>query len=99
MDSAIENQDAKDQGPLVPLAARISGRYPAENIVDPATGEVLADTDTLITEELADKIVAAGHTKVKIRSVLTCKCKHGVCAKCYGSNLATNEKCKIKLTS
>ena len=93
--SAIENQDAKDQGPLVPLAARISGRYPAENIVDPATGEVLADTDTLITEELADKIVAAGHTKVKIRSVLTCKCKHGVCAKCYGSNLATNEKCNI----
>ena len=93
--SAIENQDAKDQGPLVPLAARISGRYPAETIVDPATGEVLADTDTLITEDLADKIVAAGYTKVKIRSVLTCKCKHGVCAKCYGSNLATNEKCNI----
>ena len=93
--SAIENLDAKEQGPIVPLAARISGRYPAETIVDPATGEVLADRDTLITEELADKIVAAGHTTVKIRSVLTCKCKHGVCAKCYGSNLATNEECNV----
>ena len=93
--SAIENTDAKEQGPIVPLAARISGRYPAETIVDPATGEVLADRDTLITEELADKIVAAGHTTVKIRSVLTCKCKHGVCAKCYGSNLATNEECNV----
>ena len=93
--SAIENTDAKEQGPIVPLAARISGRYPAEAIVDPATGEVLADRDTLITEELAEKIVAAGHTTVKIRSVLTCKCKHGVCAKCYGSNLATNEECNV----
>jgi len=93
--SAIENTDAKEQGPIVPLAARISGRYPAETIVDPATGEVLADRDTLITEELADKIVAAGHTTVKIRSVLTCKCKYGVCAKCYGSNLATNEECNV----
>jgi len=93
--SAIENLDAKEQGPIVPLAARITGRYPAETIVDPATGEVLADRETLITEELADKIVAAGHTTVKIRSVLTCKCKHGVCAKCYGSNLATNEECNV----
>ena len=93
--SAIENPDAKEQGPIVPLAARISGRYPAETIVDPGTGEILADRDTLITEELAEKIVAAGHTTVKIRSVLTCKCKHGVCAKCYGSNLATNEECNV----
>ena len=93
--SAIENPDAKEQGPIVPLAARISGRYPAETIVDPSTGEILADRDTLITEELAEKIVAAGHTTVKIRSVLTCKCKHGVCAKCYGSNLATNEVCNV----
>ena len=93
--SAIENSDAKEQGPIVPLEARISGRYPAEEIKDPKTGEVLADRDTLITEELAERIVAAGHTKVKIRSVLTCKCQHGVCAKCYGSNLATNEECNV----
>ncbi len=93
--SAIENSDAKEQGPIVPLEARISGRYPAEDIVDPVTGELLADRDTLITEELAEKIVAAGYTKVKIRSVLTCQCAHGVCAKCYGSNLATNEECNI----
>ena len=93
--SAIENSDAKEQGPIVPLEARISGRYPAEEIRDPKTGELLADRDTLITEELAEKIVAAGYTSVKIRSVLTCRCQHGVCAKCYGSNLATNEECNV----
>ena len=93
--SAIENSDAKEQGPIVPLEARISGRYPAEEIRDPETGELLADRDTLITEELAEKIVAAGYTSVKIRSVLTCRCQHGVCAKCYGSNLATNEECNV----
>ena len=92
--SAIENMDAKEQGPIVPLAARITGRYPAETIYD-QDNNVLADRDTLITEEIADKIVAAGHKTVKIRSVLTCQCKHGVCAKCYGSNLATNEECNV----
>ena len=93
--SAIENSDAKDQGPIVPLSARIVGRYPAQVITDPVTGEVLADKDTLINEELADKIEATGIKSVKIRSVLTCNCEHGVCAKCYGSNLATNEECNV----
>ncbi len=93
--SAVANPAAKDQEPIVPLAARISGRYPAVTITDPATGEILADRDTLIDDDLADRIVAAGYTSVKIRSVLSCSCKHGVCAKCYGSNLATNEPCNV----
>ena len=87
------NPNAKE--PLVPLEARLSGRYPAETITDPATGEILADRDTLISDDLAEKIVAAGVTSVKVRSVLGCKCRHGVCAKCYGSNLATNSPCNV----
>ena len=92
--SAIENPDVPDQGPIVPLSARIVGRYPAQVITD-KDGSVLADLDTLITEELAEKIEATGIKSVKIRSVLTCHCEHGVCAKCYGSNLATNEECNV----
>ncbi|MBE7057254.1 MAG: DNA-directed RNA polymerase subunit beta' [Ruminococcaceae bacterium] len=90
---AIMNPNAKE--PIVPLAARLSGRYPAVDIVHPETGEILADRDTLIDDDLAEKIVAAGVTSAKIRSVLACKCRHGVCAKCYGSNLATNQACNI----
>ena len=92
---AIMNYDTEKPMVVVPLAARLSGRYPAEDVVDPTTGEILADRDTLINDELADKIVAAGITSVKIRSLLTCKCHHGVCAKCYGSNLATNKTCNV----
>ena len=93
--SAIENTEVEGQPPLVPLAARISGRYPAENVVDPATGEVLADRDTLINDDLADRIEKAGIKTVRIRSVLTCRSRYGVCSKCYGSNLATHRKCNI----
>ena len=70
------------------LEDRLSGRYPAENIVSPETGEILATPDVLIDEKLAKKIVASGVTTAKIRSVLTCRAKVGICAKCYGSNLA-----------
>ena len=73
------------------LADRLSGRYPVENIVDPETGEILATPDVLIDENLAKKIEKAGVKKVKIRSVLTCRAKVGICAKCYGSNLAGGE--------
>ena len=70
------------------LADRLSGRFPVENIIHPETGEVLATPDVLIDENLAKKIENAGIKKVKIRSVLTCRAKVGICAKCYGSNLA-----------
>ena len=73
------------------LEDRLAGRYPAEPIVHPETGEILATPDVLIDEKLAKKIVAAGVTKAKIRSVLTCRAKVGICAKCYGSNLAGGE--------
>jgi len=77
------------------LTERINGRYPIEDVIHPETGEVLAVANEMITYWGADKIHAAGVKKVKIRSVLTCEAKFGVCAKCYGSNLANGEECNI----
>ena len=77
------------------LQERLLGRYPVENIVDPNTNEVIVDTETLITDELAEKIVAAGIEKVYVRSVLGCRAKHGVCQKCYGMSLARRNKVSI----
>ena len=57
--------------------------------------QTIVTTEELITEALAEKIVAAGITKVKVRSVLECKTKHGVCAKCYGMGLATRQEVSI----
>ena len=92
----IEIEDIKDGKQILEkLEERLVGRYPVEDIVNPATGEVLADRDIMITEKLASKIVEAGITKVKIRSILGCKCKHGACSKCYGIGLATREKANI----
>ncbi len=77
------------------LQERLLGRYPVENIVDPKTKEVIVDTETLITDDLADKIVNAGIEKVYVRSVLGCRAKHGVCQKCYGMSLARRNKVSI----
>ena len=77
------------------LRERLIGRYPAEDVVDPSTGEILVKRNEYIDPDLADKVVAAGIKKVKIRSVFTCDCKVGVCAKCYGMNMATAKKIDI----
>ena len=73
------------------FAERIHGRYPAEDLVDPATGEVLFTRDTMLRKENAEVLEAHGIHEVKIRSVLTCRARSGVCAKCYGINLAIGE--------
>ena len=70
---------------------RLSGRYPVENVVDPQTGEILVDTDTMMTADTAKLLEAHGIYEVKIRSVLTCESRTGVCTKCYGINLAIGE--------
>ena len=77
------------------LKERLTGRYLAEDIVDEKTQEVIATNDTYMDSDLAEKIVATGVKKVKIRSVFTCKCKIGVCAKCYGMNMATAKQINI----
>jgi DNA-directed RNA polymerase subunit beta' len=71
------------------LRDRIIGRYTNKKVINPETKEVIAERNTYITENLADKIIAAGITKVSIRTVLTCKSENGVCKHCYGRNLAT----------
>ncbi len=71
------------------LRSRILGRFAAEDIIDPATGEILAATNQFIDEKEADAIVAAGLKEVSIRSVFACTSRFGVCAKCYGKNMAT----------
>ena len=69
----------------------IHGRFPSKPIADPATGEVLFDTDSLLMASDAKTLAARGIFKVEVRSVLSCDARSGVCAKCYGMNLATGK--------
>ena len=79
----------------VHLADRIVGHYTIERVVHPVTGELLCDVNQYIDDDLAQKIEAAGVEKVKLRTVLTCEAKHGICVKCYGKNLARNKIVEI----
>ena len=83
---AVVSNDKKDV--IKSLADRLNGRYAAEDITDPTTGEVLVKRNDLISGDVAKKIEAVGNKKVKIRSVFDCRSRHGVCSKCYGINLA-----------
>ncbi|BDR68352.1 DNA-directed RNA polymerase subunit beta' [Clostridium tetani] len=80
---------------IEPLSERLTGRYSAEDIIDPNTGEILVKKEEYIDGEKAEEVEKSGVKKIKIRSVFTCKSKHGVCAKCYGMNMATAEKINI----
>ncbi len=77
------------------LKERIVGRTALDDIIDPATGEVIVECDEEISEAAAQAIEDAGIKAVGIRSVMTCKSRTGVCAKCYGRNLATGESVNI----
>ena len=87
----IEVYDIKDGKEMIePLTERLVGRFLAEDFVDPATGEVVISRDHMMNDADAKLLVGTyGVERIKIRSVLTCQAKHGICAKCYGSNLAT----------
>lgn len=74
---------------VVPLKERIIGRVALDNIVDIITDEVIVKAGEEINEDAAERIEQTGIERIRIRSVLTCEAKHGVCAKCYGRNLAT----------
>ena len=80
---------------LESLKERLVGRFLVDPVVDPETGEVIMDTDRMMNEQDAKRIVDAGYTHIKIRSLITCKSRHGVCRKCYGSNLAFNEPVQV----
>ena len=79
------------------LRDRINGRVSLEQLRDPVSGEVIAEANTEIGEELASDIQEAGIEKVKIRSVLTCESRRGVCARCYGRDLGTGKLVELGL--
>lgn len=80
---------------IEPLHDRILGRVSVDEITDPKTGEVIVHANEMIDHEMAHRIVDAGIRQVQIRSVFTCRAEHGVCAKCYGMNLATGKPVDI----
>ncbi|TLQ09953.1 DNA-directed RNA polymerase subunit beta' [Lactococcus cremoris] len=78
-----------------PLFERLVGRYTRKSVLHPETGEMIICDDTLISEDIARKIIEAGVKEVTIRSVFTCKTPHGVCKHCYGINLATGDAVEV----
>jgi DNA-directed RNA polymerase subunit beta' len=94
--NGITVREVKDGNETIEkLEDRIIGRMPPEDIVHPETGEVLAEAHKEIFEGQAERIIAAGIEEAKIRSVLTCKSRYGVCINCYGRNLATGHRVDI----
>ncbi len=77
------------------LQDRLRGRWSINDIVDPNTGEVIVKADTMITPDQAEQVEKAGIESVLIRTVLTCRSKIGVCAKCYGANMASGRSVRI----
>ena len=92
-EKATADSDAKADV-LESLRERITGRYLAEDVVD-NDGNVVAKANTLVTPKRAEAIVATGKEEIKIRTILTCRSHIGVCAKCYGSNLATGQTVQV----
>ena len=94
----IESRAIVESGEIIePLRDRIVGRVALEDISDPFSGDLIAKGSELITEDLASVIEDSGVEKVKIRSVLTCAARRGVCAKCYGRDLSTGELTELGL--
>ena len=77
------------------LKDRITGRYLAEDVKDPATGEVIVAANHMVTPKRAEAILKTGIQKIKIRTILTCRSHIGVCAKCYGANMATGQAVQV----
>ena len=80
---------------IEPLIDRIRGRYSVYDVYHPETGKLLVEADHIITPDIADEIVNAGIERVYIRNILSCHSKNGVCAKCYGANMASGRPVRI----
>jgi DNA-directed RNA polymerase subunit beta' len=80
--------EPSEKGLFESLAERIIGRYTAADAADPKTGEIIVARRNEITDEIARRLIAAGHDKVYVRSPLTCQTKRGLCALCYGRDLS-----------
>ena len=80
-----------DGSMLEPLADRITGRFTMGPVINPAHGEVMIDDDVMITDDMAKQIDEAGITAVNIRTVIHCHARYGICAHCYGADLANGK--------
>ena len=89
------NEILDDKNVLEPLQDRIVGRYTMGPVIHPETGEILVEDDVMISDEMANAIVKAGIDKVYIRTVIQCHAKHGICAHCYGADLASGKPVNI----
>ena len=91
-DNGIWVYDIREGNEMIEsLSERLQGRYLVEDFCDPKTGEVLVSKDKIMDDKDAEKICATGVEKVKIRSILTCRSTQGICAHCYGANLANGK--------
>ena len=97
--SEFKKDKTSDEGdkskPLEALGERIQGRFSAEDILHPDTGEVIVSANKLITYDKVKLIEDAGIEKVMIRTALTCRSRRGVCAKCYGANMASGKTVQV----
>jgi len=80
---------------IEPFADRLVGRYAIGNIVNPTTGEVIVEHDTMITDAQCKAIIEAGIEEARVRSAINCRAKHGVCVHCYGADLASGKPVSI----
>ncbi len=80
---------------IEPFEDRLIGRFTIGDVVDPATGEVIVPDNTMIEEAAVKKIIAAGIENVRIRSLINCRAKHGVCAHCYGADMTSGKPVNI----
>ena len=85
--AVVQNGDVIDT-----FGNRIRGRYPVNDVLDPATGELLHSKNVMMMPEDAEKFEKAGIEKIYIRTILGCRARNGVCARCYGMNLATSKE-------
>ena len=92
VDEGIWVEEISENGQVIEkFAERLRGRFPVRDIVDPETGEVLCPADRMLDEEDAKLLESHGIHRVELRTVLTCRAKSGVCARCYGMNLAAGK--------
>jgi DNA-directed RNA polymerase subunit beta' len=88
--------EPQDKSVLESLQERVTGRYAASTMAHPETGEVIVERDQEIDNEIADKLIEAGFTKIHVRSPLTCALPRGVCCMCYGRNPARGERIQLQ---
>ncbi|MCL2415878.1 MAG: DNA-directed RNA polymerase subunit beta', partial [Defluviitaleaceae bacterium] len=93
VDKAVEGTDSYEV--IESLHDRVNGRWSVENIVNPQTGKIIVYADNMITPDQAEEIEKVGVDKVKIRTILTCRSRIGLCSKCYGANMASGRIVRV----